>query len=288
MNKKVERCPICNNVEIKLIHKGTRDIKDIDVYECAECGTKFLSVLESGDYENGFMNGTSTMTKEDIQNRIKSTMADDQRRFDQMKVCCLGRSVLDFGCGFGGFLERIASVAGDCCGVELGIDERNYMGSQGIHAVASLEELEQQYDVITLFHVFEHLDDPIYWLKKIRNYVKKTGSVFIEVPNASDALLSIYNSREFEDFTFWSAHLYLYTSKSLEKVINDSEEFEIVKKGQIQRYPLSNHLRWLAKGEPGGQNKWDMLNSDELNEAYANKLRELGVCDTLFFEIKPK
>lgn len=288
MNKRVEQCPICNNVGIKLIHKGTRDRKDVDVYECAECGTKFLSVLESGDYANGFMHGTPSMTEEEIQHSLQSLAYDDQRRFEQMKACCSGKSVLDFGCGFGGFLERISEVAIDCCGVELGRNERDYMDSQGIQSVATIDELEQQYDVITLFHVFEHLDDPIYWLKKIRNCVKKTGRVFIEVPNASDALLSIYNSREFEDFTYWSAHLYLYTSKSLEKVINDSEEFDIVEKGQIQRYPLSNHLMWLAKGEPGGQNKWDMLNSDELNEAYANKLRELGVCDTLFFEIKPK
>ena len=272
----------------KLIHRGTRDRKDVDVYECTQCGTKYLSVLESGDYRNGFMNGTASMTEEEIKSRIETVAPDDQRRFEQIKVYCEGKSVLDFGCGFGGFLKRISSVASDCCGVELSNNERDYMRSQGIKSVATLDELNKQYDVITLFHVFEHLDDPVLWLRKLRNYVNETGRVFIEVPNALDALLSIYNSSNFADFTYWSAHLYLYTKQSLEKIINDSNVFDIVNKGCLQRYQLSNHLMWLAKGEPGGHKKWDMLNSKELKEAYENKLRELDACDTLFFEISPK
>jgi hypothetical protein len=40
----------------------------------------------------------------------------------------------------------------------------------------------------------------------------------------------------------------------------------------IQRYPLSNHLYWLAKGMPGGQKKWIFLNNNRLNIEYENQL----------------
>ena len=44
------------------IHKGTRDDDSIDVYYCNECGTKFLSKLDTdNDYEDGFMYRTNNL-----------------------------------------------------------------------------------------------------------------------------------------------------------------------------------------------------------------------------------
>ena len=57
---------------------------------------------------------------------------------------------------------------------------------------------------------------------------------------------------------------------------------------QIQRYTIANHLMWLAKGMPGGHEKWKYLDSKELNESYIQKLRELQMCDTLFFVLNRK
>ena len=106
--------------------------------------------------------------------------------------------------------------------------------------------------------------------------------MIIEVPNADDALLSLYENNEFADFTYWSAHLFLYTIKSLSMIIEECGKYSIESVGQVQRYTFANHLMWLAKGLPGGHNKWDFLDSEELNMSYAKKLQELQMCDTLF------
>ncbi len=50
---------------------------------------------------------------------------------------------------------------------------------------------------------------------------------------------------------------------------------------QVQRYPLSNHLHWLAHGKPGGHKTWGFLDSAELDAAYAATLARVGACDTL-------
>lgn len=50
---------------------------------------------------------------------------------------------------------------------------------------------------------------------------------------------------------------------------------------QIQRYPISNHLYWLAKGSPGGHKEWHFLDSPEMNAAYEKQLASISVCDTI-------
>lgn len=109
----------------------------------------------------------------------------------------------------------------------------------------------------------------------------KGGKSIIEVPQANDALLSLYESKEFSKFTYWSPHLYLFLSEHLVK-LGSEIGFNNVYCKQIQRYPLSNHLYWLAKGKPGGHKEWSFLNNSELNQAYEAALGKLGICDTLF------
>lgn len=40
MEKDIKNCPVCN-IKGKFVHKGVRDNRDIDVYMCTECGTKY-------------------------------------------------------------------------------------------------------------------------------------------------------------------------------------------------------------------------------------------------------
>ena len=279
-------CDICG-AESVFIHKGTRDNPDIDVYECTNCHTKQLNKIVDNDYQSGYMNG-KRMTSEEIQARLESCKTDDMRRANMVEPWIRGKRVLDFGCGFGGFIKYASGIAGSVSGIELGSDEIEYMLGQGYDVSDSIDTFDDPFDVITLFHVFEHLKDPAKWLDIISEKIKKDGILFIEVPNANDALLSLYDNAKFADFTYWSAHLYLYTRESLRKVICDNGSLAIEDEGQVQRYPLANHLYWLSKGEPGGQNKWHFLDSPALDREYKKLLEEKDMCDTLFFRIRKK
>lgn len=282
------KCPICYGGG-KLVHEGTRDNPELDVYQCGDCGTKFLSVTDTeNNYENGFMHEGDPLSDLDIEQRLQMFREDDMRRFEMVKNICSGKRILDFGCGLGGFLAYISSVTASCCGVELGRDERIYLKHKGIQCFKTIGEAVEQYDVITLFHVFEHLPNPLGWLDKFSEYLIPGGYLIIEVPHADDALLSLYESGKFADFTYWSAHLFLYTVRSLSMLIERCGKYSIESTGQIQRYTLTNHMMWLAQGTPGGHNKWNFLDSEELNRAYTKKLQELQMCDTLFFVMRKK
>lgn len=240
------------------------------------------------DYENDFMYETNNMSDLDIETRLALFAEDDMRRFEMVKSLCNGKRVIDFGCGFGGFLQRISDVAEECCGVELGRNEREFLRTRGISCYKTVEELNGKWDIITLFHTFEHLSNPKMWLGKFNGILDSGGMLIIEVPNGDDILLNMYENDKFADFTYWSAHLFLYTMKSLSMIIEQSGYYDIVSAGQVQRYTIANHLMWLAKGQPGGHDKWAQLDSKELNIAYTNKLKELCMCDTLFFVLKKK
>lgn len=270
-----------------LIHYGTRDNDKINVYECQDCKTKFLlSAEQNPDYENGYMHEKNGLLSYDIREYLKSLQKDDLRRYHMVKELCRNKKVLDFGCGFGGFLDYIKEVTDGCIGVELGKDERNHLCSNGIRCAKEIEECKEQFDIITLFHVLEHLSNPRKWLFKFSKYLKKEGLLIIEVPNANDALLSLYESDSFADFTYWSAHLFLYTAKSLKQLVDSTSCFNQIYSTQIQRYSIANHFYWLAKKLPGGHEKWKQLDNIVLNQAYEEKLRELGMCDTLFMVFK--
>ena len=285
----VKSCPICGGGGIAKIHDGVRDNPEINVYICQNCGTKFLDAVDrENDYENGFMYDTNNMSELDIEERRQLFQPDDRRRYETVKTICIGKEVLDFGCGFGGFLNYISKVSGKCCGVELGRCERDYLKSRHIECFKTIDECKDKFDVITLFHTFEHLNDPRKWLDKFSEHLVKGGHLIIEVPNANDVLLELYANKKFADFTYWSAHLFLYTIKSLSMLINECGRYDIVSSGQVQRYPISNHLFWLAKGMPGGHNKWNYLDSARLNDAYTEMLMKLEMCDTLFFILQLK
>ena len=112
------------------------------------------------------------------------------------------------------------------------------------------------------------------------------GSIIVEVPSCDDALLSLFGSLEFSDFTYWSCHLYLFNPATLERLLSSlNKKVTIDHITQIQRYPLSNHLYWLSQGKPGGHKKWTFLNNKELESQYEYALASIGACDTIVAQI---
>lgn len=67
----------------------------------------------------------------------------------------------------------------------------------------------KNYDLITAFHVVEHLPDPRTTLKELSSLLSPEGYLIIEVPSSEDALITLYDCDAFQKFTYWSQHLYL-------------------------------------------------------------------------------
>ena len=280
-----DTCFLCGSNQTKIIHKGTRDNPTIDVLKCNCCGLVRLSQVADNPnsyYENsGMREGDLETTLDEI--RVVAAV-DDERRYEFVKRMAENKSVLDFGCGAGGVLHRLNKVSSRVYGVEIERVMCDAINEEGIKCYPSIdkacEELTDSIDIITMFHVLEHIEDPVSILKQLSSLLNDAGTIIIEVPNAEDALLSVYDSSAFADFTYWSAHLYLYNNDTLKKLI-DKAGMRIQFMSQVQRYPLSNTLYWLAKGKPGGHKKWAMLSNKDLDREYERHLTGLGIADTI-------
>ena len=76
------------------------------------------------------------------------------------------------------------------------------------------------YDIITMFHVLEHIPDPKAILGELSKMLADDGQIIVEVPNADNALLTLYKNDPFSKFTYWGCHLFLYTAKTLKILFN--------------------------------------------------------------------
>ena len=136
-------------------------------------------------------------------------------------------------------------------------------------------------DIVVSFHILEHLPNPLETLDELKAKVVSGGQILIEVPHAKDFLLSSIDCDEFKQFTLWSQHLVLHTRESLKKTLEYVGLTDIQIEG-VQRYPLSNHLHWLANRMAGGhKSPLAILDSDELYESYRNSLARIDATDTL-------
>jgi 2-polyprenyl-3-methyl-5-hydroxy-6-metoxy-1,4-benzoquinol methylase len=272
-------CYLCHSKDFITRKGAVRDMPSLKVIECCNCGLVTLSNLnhiQDGFYENSGMHGEVLPSMKEW---LQSTNWDDQRRFDMLKASLPNKKILDFGCGAGGFIDKAKSLAGKVAGVEPERRVREYWLDQ-FPIYGSLDEADDKYDLITAFHVVEHLPDPKAILEKMAARLGKNGRLVIEVPNAGDALLTLYDSEPFQSFTYWSQHLYLFNATNLHSLAKQAK-LRVISIQQWQRYPLSNHLYWLSQGRPGGHDKWGFLDSSKLQQAYTAALAAVGKCDTL-------
>ncbi len=279
-------CYLCKNKKFVSRAGSVRDNPSIDILECSNCGLVSLSSvehIENNHYEQSGMHGDELPS---IECWLKEARLDDERRYEMLKSSMVNKKILDFGCGAGGFIRKAQSLAGEIAGVELEQRVHDYWGDK-ITLFNSLEKTDTDYDLITAFHVVEHLIDPRKILRELSNKLEKNGCLVIEVPSSQDALLTMYGNNAFQKFTYWSQHLYLFDVKTLNSLA-DQVGLEVISIQQYQRYPLSNHLYWLSKNQPGGHQHWSFLDSVTLNEAYAAELAKVGKCDTLIAYLAKK
>ena len=214
---------------------------------------------------------------------VKSPKVEDNsRRRAVFGPYIKGKRWLDFGSGLGGMLDEMAAAADFAVGLEPNEDRAHFCRAKGHKIVPDLQEIEDgSLDCITLFHVFEHLTDPIGTAQVLMRKLRPGGTLICEVPHGRDALIQTYESDSFKAFTFWSEHLVLHTRQSLAGLLK-AAGFTSVEVNALQRYPLANHLHWLAKGRPGGQAQWGFLVADALDREYEATLSKIDRTDTIF------
>lgn len=131
----------------------------------------------------------------------------------------LGRkgSILDIGAGTGDFLVTAKSTGWDVCGFEPSESARTLAIQKGVKLTPQTQELpDQTFDVITMWHVLEHVPDVDAQISELKRLLKPGGLIVIAVPNFKSHDAEVYGE-------FWAAydvprHLTHFSRQSIAKL----------------------------------------------------------------------
>lgn len=130
----------------------------------------------------------------------------------------IGGRLLDIGCGSGDLVRSMSQWGWEAEGID--IDDRaiEIAKSRGLSVVVGdfikADYPDNHFDVIISSHVFEHVYEPVEFLKKCWRLLKPKGQLLIATPNAFSMQRGLFG----KDWMALDAprHLYLFNPKSLE------------------------------------------------------------------------
>lgn len=191
--KQKSECPVCHGFNSKYLFS----VKKGQLISCQTCDLVYYtprpSVQElelfyaSEDYRSEF--AQSLMSGEAFARQRYSQFEQSLNKYQSNFLRHSSRRLLDIGCGTGDFLRVAKENGWHISGIEISAQatrtanqmlEGEYVQSGDLF---TLNLTEESYDVITIYHVIEHLIDPVEMLQEIFRLLQPKGIVFIETPN---------------------------------------------------------------------------------------------------------
>jgi len=126
--------------------------------------------------------------------------------------------LLDFGCGTGSFVNHLLSHNWDAWGVEPNHNARSLSNQHRNRVFHHLNELPDiPFEVITLWHVLEHIPDLDAKLIELLSKLTESGFMFIALPNCGS-----YDAKYYQDY--WAGydvprHLSHFTPESMNLLV---------------------------------------------------------------------
>lgn len=140
------------------------------------------------------------------------------------------KTILDIGCGTGDFLQTCEKNGWKISGVEpekKAFEKTKSKVKTPKNIYKNIEDITtQKFDIITLWHVLEHVPNVKEYIEKISYLLSDKGKIVIAVPNFKS-----YDAKHYKQF--WAAydvprHLWHFSKKSIELLFQE-KGFEIVK-----------------------------------------------------------
>lgn len=190
-------CPICSGLtqgRALLVKDYTTSGEAFSLVDCDSCGFRFTNprpnqtaigrYYESPDYISH--NNASEGLLDSLYRIARQWALTKKLRL--IRGICSHGSVLDFGCGTGSFLDHLRDNGYLIKGVEPSDVARKAAAPQTrAEVVERLEHIDpaSRFDVITLWHVLEHVPDPITTLRSLSHVLSPNGHLVLAVPNRS-------------------------------------------------------------------------------------------------------
>lgn len=248
-------CPLCGKSNARVLSTLDSFGFKVKYYLCKACGFVFQNPGESAASDPAFYTETYRKLYQSTEEPTAKDLRQQRLRADyqlslmqQHGVCRLGRT-LDIGASSGTLMQAIhEAYGGEVIGVEPGNAYRKLAEEKGFKLYPSIEQLEadetEKFDLVTMMHVLEHLEDPLGTLVEIKEHLlDDRGFLLMEVPN-------FYAHESYE-----LAHLSCFTEHTLREMLKQAgyKIMHLRKHGYPRSETLDLYLTVLARpeSEPG-------------------------------------
>ncbi len=166
------------------------------IAQCTDCGFVYLNprpIAETiGQFyqDEAYQPFLSTLGERSLWDRLYEFVRSHALRGKRNKIERLQKTgrLLDVGCGTGEFLDEMQRHGWQVAGMEKDEEAAQFAGKNYGLAVQTrlLQECEfdkASFDVITFWHVLEHVYDPIETLNTAKSLLKPDGLILIAMPN---------------------------------------------------------------------------------------------------------
>ena len=184
----LESCPVCGAALNTVIHAGARDPITLDrfrVVECSACGVAYTAPRPASldRYYPQRYRGYGPTVKRILGSLYNARVA----RWSRMKS--EGGSVLEIGCGPGLMLAAFRRRGWNVLGIErdetMAEKARRETGLDILAQPIETLPADARFDLIIMFHVLEHIGEPVGLLAECRKRLAPGGRLIINVPNFS-------------------------------------------------------------------------------------------------------
>ena len=243
----ITSCPVCGSSDIDKVfdsvdHFSSREL--FPVCDCKECGFRFTNHFPSEDEIGKYYDSPGYISHSDSDKGLTNRMYHLFRRLMlRRKVNLVKRhlkkgnaNLLDIGCGTGYFLNAAKERGFTVSGIEKDEKAREKAITRfglDVRDETAFFRLERSsYDVVTLWHVLEHLEKLHESIEKMADILSPDGTMVIALPNHQSFDAKWYKEK-------WAAydtprHLWHFTPDTLERLLAN-HNLSVVKK---YRMPL--------------------------------------------------
>jgi SAM-dependent methyltransferase len=173
-------CNLCRSDRIQKMDP------EFNFCRCDSCGYVFDSPRPSFAQVREFYSQTGK-----YDTWLKEERARDmlwKRRLKKLLPRSAGGSLLDIGAGIGQFLHHAQPMFTSVVGTEvsesgIAIAKQKYRLALLAGQVDELDQPPDSFDIITLFHVLEHVPDPRMLIDRCQAILKPSGMLLVAVPN---------------------------------------------------------------------------------------------------------
>jgi 2-polyprenyl-3-methyl-5-hydroxy-6-metoxy-1,4-benzoquinol methylase len=217
-------CPLCHGSTAKVLFPIKTPFQGFCIVQCRICdlARTFPPPSDQILYSNVSSNYYGTKINKftaSFQQIRNVTMKLRAKYFLSLVPGSVGRpKVLDVGCAEGRLLNAFVEYGCECWGIEHPLyPSQRFQNSDRISYLQddlqAIDFEKRTFDLVILWHVLEHMDDPLSVIQRLYNLLTPEGIIIIAVPNFSSM-----ESRAFKQFWFhldipW--HKYHFNEKAI-------------------------------------------------------------------------